>query len=283
MDKQTLSNYGWVVIVTLILAVMLALATPFGTYVGDAVVSVANGFVGTSNEAIDEDNIKTNNEKWDAKFDYSIFENDTSGTSNCCTMPNVKTYGDDKKCENCGNVTYGDDIHNGIIPEGGIYKRFRIEESYCDICSCPVYGNPPACPEGHIESELITWTEGQPFPQIEAGDLYQYGNYEYCYRYEDCGGCYGWSHFCGCLMEIDGWGVHCVKDIAQPGQIIANINNEFIVDIEGAFSYIFDEDLNIKDTSPENIVGPVLYPCSVNNGEYDESFLQEYHIDGCGH
>ena len=68
MDKQTLSNYGWLVIVTLILAVMLALATPFGTYVGDAVVSVANGFVGASNEAIDEDNIAVNEDKWEEKM-----------------------------------------------------------------------------------------------------------------------------------------------------------------------------------------------------------------------
>ena len=76
MDKQTLSNYGWLTIVTLILAVMLALATPFGTYVGDAVVSVANGFVGASDAAIDEDNIATNEDKWDSKFDYSGFKED---------------------------------------------------------------------------------------------------------------------------------------------------------------------------------------------------------------
>ena len=73
MDKQTLSNYGWLVIVTLILAVMLALATPFGTYVGDAVVSVANGFVGASDNAIDEDNIGKVEDQWDSKFDYSGF------------------------------------------------------------------------------------------------------------------------------------------------------------------------------------------------------------------
>ena len=74
MDKQTLSNYGWLVIVTLILAVMLALATPFGTYVGDAVVSIANGYVQASNNAIDEDNIQANGEKWDSKFDHSAFD-----------------------------------------------------------------------------------------------------------------------------------------------------------------------------------------------------------------
>ena len=80
MDKQTLSNYGWLVIVTLILAVMLALATPFGTYVGDAVVSVANGLVGTSDNAIDEDNIGKVEDQWDSKFDYSGFEGGNGGT-----------------------------------------------------------------------------------------------------------------------------------------------------------------------------------------------------------
>ena len=76
MDKSTLSNYGWLVVVTLALAIMLALATPFGTYVGDAVVSVANGYTKASDKAIDEDNIKTNGEKWDSKFDYSGIKDD---------------------------------------------------------------------------------------------------------------------------------------------------------------------------------------------------------------
>lgn len=69
MDKQTLSNYGWLVIVTLILAVMLAIATPFGNFVGDGVVSVANGLVGTSNNATDKDNIDTLGSKWGNKLD----------------------------------------------------------------------------------------------------------------------------------------------------------------------------------------------------------------------
>lgn len=72
MDKQTLSNYGWLVIVTLILAVMLALATPFGNYVGDAVVNVANGFVGTNNDATADENISQDSVEWAIKTDYGI-------------------------------------------------------------------------------------------------------------------------------------------------------------------------------------------------------------------
>ncbi len=68
MDKQTLSNYGWLVIVTLILAVMLALATPFGEYVGNGVVSVVNGFIGSSNQAMDDDNIGSMSNIWNEKL-----------------------------------------------------------------------------------------------------------------------------------------------------------------------------------------------------------------------
>ena len=84
MDKSTLSNYGWLVIVTLILAVMLAFATPFGTYVGDGVVSVANGFVVASNEAIDEDNIAISQSNWEDKFNNVDLSLNKIKASNCC-------------------------------------------------------------------------------------------------------------------------------------------------------------------------------------------------------
>ena len=65
MDKSTLSNYGWIVIVTLVLAVMLALATPFGTFVGKGASNVIKTFVQSSDNAVDEDNIDTQSEQWD--------------------------------------------------------------------------------------------------------------------------------------------------------------------------------------------------------------------------
>ena len=43
MDKNTLSNYGWIVIAVLVLSVMVALATPFGTYVENGVRSTTQG------------------------------------------------------------------------------------------------------------------------------------------------------------------------------------------------------------------------------------------------
>lgn len=42
MDKQTLSNYGWGVVLVLILAVLLALASPFGSFVTGTIEINAN-------------------------------------------------------------------------------------------------------------------------------------------------------------------------------------------------------------------------------------------------
>ena len=52
MDKETLSNYGWIVICVLVLAVMIALATPFGSYVSDAVKSTTQGLFDTNKNAL---------------------------------------------------------------------------------------------------------------------------------------------------------------------------------------------------------------------------------------
>jgi hypothetical protein len=52
MDKETLSNYGWIVICTLVLAVMIALASPFGKFVSDAVKSTTQGLYDVNHEAL---------------------------------------------------------------------------------------------------------------------------------------------------------------------------------------------------------------------------------------
>ena len=52
MDKNTLSNYGWVVICVMVLAVIIALATPFGNFTVDAVKSKTIGLFKTSQSAL---------------------------------------------------------------------------------------------------------------------------------------------------------------------------------------------------------------------------------------
>ena len=53
MDKETLSNYGWVVICVLVLVVMIALATPFGDYIAKAVKHTTEALFGASKNALD--------------------------------------------------------------------------------------------------------------------------------------------------------------------------------------------------------------------------------------
>ena len=52
MDKETLSNYGWIVILVLILAVLLALATPFGNFIADGFKAAYIGFFQTGENAL---------------------------------------------------------------------------------------------------------------------------------------------------------------------------------------------------------------------------------------
>ena len=52
MDKETLSNYGWIVICILISSVMIALATPFGEYIGNAVKSTTEGLFKVEQNAL---------------------------------------------------------------------------------------------------------------------------------------------------------------------------------------------------------------------------------------
>lgn len=52
MDKNTLSNYGWIVIAVLVLSVMIALATPFGEYIKAGVESTTAGLFDTSEKAL---------------------------------------------------------------------------------------------------------------------------------------------------------------------------------------------------------------------------------------
>jgi hypothetical protein len=52
MDKETLSNYGWVVICVLVLVVMIALATPFGKFIAEAVKGTTEGLFAASENAL---------------------------------------------------------------------------------------------------------------------------------------------------------------------------------------------------------------------------------------
>lgn len=53
MDKETLSNYGWIVICVLVMVVMIALASPFGSFVSEAVQSTTKGLFDVNHTALE--------------------------------------------------------------------------------------------------------------------------------------------------------------------------------------------------------------------------------------
>lgn len=65
MDKETLSNYGWIVILILILAVMIALATPFGNFIAGAIKSTTAGFFSVNQNAMNAGGITIPGQNFD--------------------------------------------------------------------------------------------------------------------------------------------------------------------------------------------------------------------------
>ena len=52
MDKETFSSYGWIVITVIVIAIMIAFATPFGKYVVEGVQEVLGKFADTASTAV---------------------------------------------------------------------------------------------------------------------------------------------------------------------------------------------------------------------------------------
>jgi hypothetical protein len=92
MDKSTLSNYGWIVVVTLVLAVMLALATPFGDYVGQGASEILKSYATASNNAVNPDNIETQSKDWDIYLNNNEKNHTVVADNAIYTDINGKTY-----------------------------------------------------------------------------------------------------------------------------------------------------------------------------------------------
>ena len=58
MDRSTLSNYGWIIVTTIIIALMIVLATPFGNYIGDAFTSITEDFTAKVEEVDDVEDVE---------------------------------------------------------------------------------------------------------------------------------------------------------------------------------------------------------------------------------
>lgn len=99
MDKNTLSNYGWIVIAVLVLAVMMALATPFGSYIKSGVESTTQGLFDTSENALNVVGMSAGDGSFESgtsapEYDHNAPELHPSGT-----IPEGATYKDNSTGE----------------------------------------------------------------------------------------------------------------------------------------------------------------------------------------
>ena len=115
MDKETLSNYGWIVICVLVLAVMIALATPFGTFVADAVKSTTQGLFDVNQSALNSTGlINIDRQEFEScEHDYEV-----TTTANCTTA-GTTTY----TCKLCGK-SYSEETPAG----------HKIVNDTCESC-----------------------------------------------------------------------------------------------------------------------------------------------------
>lgn len=160
MDKQTLSNYGWIVICVLVLSVMIAMATPFGNYVKLAVESTTAGLFDTSESAL---NVVGMSAKGDGSSGSGT-QTPTAPTP--CSHTNTKTEGaitvscttdghtGKTVCADCGEtISNGSTItatghqNTSIINASSTYTG----DTYCNDCNTTIA-------TGETVSSLITFT-----------------------------------------------------------------------------------------------------------------------------
>ena len=84
MDKQTIGQFGWIVVVSMIIAIILTFATPFGESLADSLIGLVRGQSEQANDAYTNENMKEYsddmNELFDASasYDAGLYEHNVS-------------------------------------------------------------------------------------------------------------------------------------------------------------------------------------------------------------
>lgn len=198
MDKETLSHYGWIVILVLILAVILALASPFGSFIAGAIKSTTAGLFDVNQAALGSAGINV---------DDLVFENcDHLETE----VRNVTdTYTGDTCCKTCGAVLQAGQTVRPKVPDGGTY--------YVGVTSTKT---------GDYSGATATYTTGQEFPEtVTSGDVYVYGDYEY--RYNKFYAKSNTGEYWNSSSTQNGWGVRAKRTSQTSyGTILESINGQ---------------------------------------------------------
>ena len=206
MDKETLSNYGWIVICVLVLAVMIALATPFGTFVADGFKATYTGLFQTGDSALDvglnavgvSNKLPCGHGRKEAGDHsqkecghYNCDDTDCGCVPAACGIEgHWSGDGKDHTTVNHSDHTYACQCEGWVIPKGGTYTT----------ASGTVYNSGEQLPCGYSSSQ--------------TGDTFQYGDYIYTAR----------------TTDSNAWSVTGVVDKNKTtyGTMIESINNDVV-------------------------------------------------------
>lgn len=212
MDKSTLSNYGWIVIAVLVLAVMIALATPFGTYVKTGVENTTQGLFDTSEKAM---NVVGMSAKGDGGSGSVVMLEGDGQVINKSLMASPLRFRSSADINTFQSVKINGetvDPSNYVVTEGSTIITFdnnyvqslNLAEHTIEVVSD--VGTATAgfmveengvVPEGgtyytglELDEDTLSYvqganyreyTEGESLPTINTMDVYSYGDYVYIY------------------------------------------------------------------------------------------------------
>ena len=172
MNKTTLSSYGFIVVCTLVLSVMIALATPFGEFIRNSVESTLNGFIDTNNQVIDvvapvtqpslpdvpddETNYPIENFKIEYGKKYRLVQ-DCGCTMEAMFLEDGTFLGFVNNVFNAGYYQKANyDLENGKITVDGLKEKyFTIDEN--NIITLHQEGATPVSTEMTLTNETVTF------------------------------------------------------------------------------------------------------------------------------
>ena len=121
-------------------------------------------------------------------------------------------------------------FENGfIIPEGGQLTRYHNLSKYYDDW------------EWNLAYDLKeVFVAGDLIQEFKIGDIYTYGDYEYCYGYTRCCEAKTFNHLCPLcdfndLYKLDGWAVHYIGSDEAPSSMLDNVAGMPVVSARNAF------------------------------------------------
>ena len=116
--------------------------------------------------------------------------------------------------DNATDVVTGGFLQDDIVQSGGVYYVGVTNSYFNDYSSAQ---------ETYVEEETMPMT-------IKDGDVYIYGNYEYRYNRYNAS-----TYWAKNSKDVDGWGVRCINNVADPGPILESINGAPVLIAQYAF------------------------------------------------